>query len=56
MVPSASVPLPMIVTLLVGRLTSLSAPAFATGAWLTVTWTISVEDAPLLSVTVNWNW
>src|SRR5689334_719817 len=59
MVPSASVPLPAMVSVLVGRVTDLSAPALATGATLvtgaalTVTMTSSVPTAPRLSVIFN---
>src|SRR5678815_4622577 len=59
MVPSASVPLPVRLAELVGKVIVLLAPAFATGGWLgaafTVTVITSLSVAPSLSVTVSLN-
>src|SRR6187549_1212412 len=55
--PSASVPLPESVAVLIGKVMTWSGPAFATGgifaAGLTVTCMVSLPNAPLLSVTLN---
>ena len=55
MVPSPSVPLPFSIALVAGGKTTISVPAFATGNWFTVTWTVALPVAPLLSVTLNLN-
>ncbi len=58
--PSASVPLPFNVTVFTGKVMTWSEPALAVGAWLAAAFTVtckkSVPVAPLLSVTVIWNW
>ena len=56
MVPSVSVPVPFIVTELVGRVSVRSGPALATGTSLvltTVTVTLSCDISPLLALTIN---
>ena len=57
MEPLASVPLPDMVVVLIGKVMVWSVPAFATGDWLAVAFTVTTSEsfamAPLLSVTVN---
>lgn len=53
--PSASVPLPVSVTVFTGRLINLSAPALAIGGSFTATNMVSTPAAPSLSTTVNLN-
>ncbi|RYE23725.1 MAG: PEP-CTERM sorting domain-containing protein [Sphingobacteriales bacterium] len=58
MFPSASVPEPSSIALFTGSVIFIFTPALATGDILmgefTVTFTVSLSVAPLLSVTVNW--